>query len=253
MLFSNKHRWIKQIHPDILPDFGKSAVKKITQLLAQVDDTNISYNFSPLDEDFFTWFTPQYENQVGSKKNFSGHNVIAQTLHRENKLRPYFSLTILEEDKPVGGVIFVLRKNRLSVAFRVFKNTWDKNPTFRCSPSLFAEYLLAQHALLNNLQKLAHGVDKNPYGLHASIGLAIFKLSVGCHPEVCTNNEVAEFDTTKYLTDTLVFEYPPDSRIIKDATLITTSENFPKYEQLFKYQHLLKVKTILVEPNQVAD
>ncbi|OGG65823.1 hypothetical protein A3I99_00045 [Candidatus Kaiserbacteria bacterium RIFCSPLOWO2_02_FULL_45_11b] len=252
MLYANKHRWVKRIHPDILPDFGKSGIKKISQLLAKLGDTNISYKFSPLDEDFFTWFTPQYEKQVGSKKNFSGHNVIAKTLHRENKIFPYFSLTVFESDTPVGGVIFTLRKNRLSIAFRVFKPSWDKNPTVRCSPALLAEYLLARHALDNNLEYLAHGVDKNPYGLNASIGLAIFKLSVGCRPEIYFNHEIKDFNTAEYSTDTLVFEYKTGSKVIEEATLMTTLENLPKYEQLMKYEHLLKIKTVLMELNQVS-
>lgn len=250
MLISNKHRWVKQIHPDILPDFGKGAAKKISQLLTKLDTTTISYNFSPLDENFFTWFTPQYENQVATKKNFGGHSVIDQTLHRENKKHPYFCLTISESGRPIGGAIFSVRKNRVSVAFRVFKPAWDHNPSVRCSPSLLAEYLLAQHTLDNRLQRLAHGVDKNPYGLHAAIGLAIFKLSVGCHPEICIKHEVQEFDTTEYVAGTLVFEYPTNSKVIQNATLITTAEDLPKYEQLLKYEHLLCVKTILVESNQ---
>ena len=249
MLFSNKHRWVKQIHPDILPDFGRSGSQKISQLLNKLEDTDISYCFSPLDESFFAWFTPQYENQVGSKKNFGGHNVIAKTLYKENNLFPHFSLTVLETGKPIGGVIFTMRKNRLSIAFRVFKHTWDKNKKFRCTPSLFAEYLLARHALENNLPNLAHGVDKNPYGINAAIGLAIFKLSTGCHPEICINPEIKEFDITEYITDTLVFECEEGSKIIKNATLITTSANLPKYEQLLKYDHVLRVKTILAESN----
>jgi len=253
MLFSNKHKWIKQIHPDILPDFGKSGSKKIKHLLEKISSTNITYHFSPLTNDFFNWFTPQYNKQVGSKKNFSAHNIVDKTLHRSNKIYPYYSLTVLESSKPVGGVIFTLRKGHLSVAFRVFKPTWEDNLAFRCSPSLFAEYLLAQHALKNNLENLVHGVDRNPYGMNASIGLAIFKLSVGCHPEVCIKHEINKLDTTKYLTDTLVLEYPTDSKVIKKATLITTPENLPKYNQLMKYEHLLKVKTILTESNGVIN
>jgi hypothetical protein len=246
MLFSKKHRWIKQIHPDILPDFGKSGSKKIAHLLENLDRANITYKFSPLAEDFFLWFTAQYDNQVGSKKNFGGYNVIAQTLHRQNKMRPYFSLTVLESEKPVGGVIFTLRKNRLSVAYRVFKPTWEDSLTLRCTPSLLAEYLLARHALDNNLENLVHGVDKNPYGVNASIGLAIFKLSVGCHPEISHSHEVGEINISECTADTLILEYPTKSKVITDATLITTTENLSKFEQLLKYEHLLKIKTVLI-------
>jgi len=247
MLFSSKHRWVKKIHPEILPDFGQNGTKKISKLLSNIDNTTINYTFSPLDEHFFTWFTPQYENQVGMKKNFSGHNVINLTLRRENKKYSYFSLTVLESGQPVGGAIFTLRKNRLSVAFRIFKPDWGENPTVRCSPALFAEYLLARHAKENNLGHLAHGVDKNPYGIHASIGLAIFKLSVGCHPEVTLNHEVKEINISECPPDALILEYPTESRIITNATLITTTEALTKCEQLFKYEHLLRVKTVLVD------
>lgn len=247
MLISNRHRWVKQIHPEILPDFGKSGTKKITQLLAKVDSSDISYGFAPLDEAFFEWFTPQYLNQVGNKKNFGGQDVIAKTLHRENIMFPYYSLTVFESGKPLGGVIFTLRENKLSVAYRVFRNEWNNHPTLRCSPALYAEYLLTKHAVEKNLQFLVHGIDKNPYGVFAAIGLATFKLSVGCHPETCLTHEVQEFTPTEYTDDILVFEYPKDSKVIENATLITTEAKLPKYEQLLKYGHLLKIKTVLME------
>lgn len=245
--YASRHRWIKTIHPDILPDFGKNGSKKITRLLNRAAERNISYIFAPLEESFFTWFKPLYDNQVAVKNNFSERDIIANTLYNRTSKYPCYSLTILENDLPVGGAIFSLRPNRLSIIYRVFMSSWRESLDLRCSPALFAEYLLSQHALQHNLPNLVHGRDKNPYGINAAIGLAAFKLSVGCHPELQKTHDVHEFDTEgDYTVDTLVLKLPDDSRVIKEAYLITTENNFPKYDQLMKYEKLLKINTVLL-------
>lgn len=242
--YASNHRWVKDIHEDIFPDFGKNNTKKINKLLGNLAQCDISYKFSPLDEDTLSWFVPQYQYRISKKNNPRVLDIYASTLGKTDAPYPYFCLTLFEKDQPIGGTIFTLRENRLSISFRSYADIWSQHEDIVSSPALFAEYLITVHAQENGKKRLVHGKDKNPYGMNSSIGVAIFKLSVGCWPQLQKPFETHEIDLTTCAKNILVLKKPDKARI-REAFLVTTRADEKKYEQILKYPERLAVTTVM--------
>ena len=167
---SAKQRWIKTISPSIFPDFGKNNSKKIQTLLDSVATSSITHSFDLLTENHIEWFENKYNTILATKHNPHPFDVYATTLGKEKIMFPYYILTVFENSIPVGGTIFVMRPDRLSMVYRTYASEWLHN-NFKCTPAIYAEFLATEYALQHNKQNLVHGIDFNPYGVHSHVGL----------------------------------------------------------------------------------
>lgn len=237
---ATKQRWIKSISPSIFPEFGKNNSKKIQTLLTTLKTSSITHSFELLSTDHIEWFEQKYNTILATKHNPRPFDVYATTLGKEKILFPYYILTVFENEIPIGGTIFVLRTDRLSMVYRTYPPDWTHN-NFKCSPALYAEFLATEYALAQNKPRLAHGIDFNPYGVHSHVGVAIFKLSIGCHAEIQSMSDVTETDLNTLPYNSLLLTKPTHGNRITEAFLIGDSETTVKYEQLFKYPDQLLV------------
>lgn len=242
--YADKQKWVKVLREDILSDFGKNGRKKVQRLLRDMDLYSITHQFAELDQKYLDWFIPLYQERIYSKENPNTYDIYATTLGKKNPTYAYYGLTLLEKGVPVGGTIFTLRKDRLSITYRSYLPDWMQHTDIACSPSLYAEYLITQHAKDNGKRKLVHGSDRNPYGLHSSIGIAIFKLSVGCIPFTQITAENKEIELDDITKNILVLELPKEKRRITTAYLYTSYADENKFEQLYKYDEHLHIETI---------
>lgn len=238
---SNFHRWEKKTFPDPLDYFGKNNRSRIRSTLNRIDEYDISYEIKPLDNDFFVWFKPLYEHTITQKQNAKVHDIVNTTLYRTENPRQYYTLALYENGQPTGGTIFSFFNNSLSIAYRVYENEW-REAKLPANPSFYTEYLICKHAHEQKVPKISHGKDRNPYGLNANIGLATYKLTVGCHPLLPEAYELIQTDTTAIQTDALIMQLPEKStENIRHALLVTSRETEHKYSQLFKYPDKLQV------------
>lgn len=237
---TDKHRWIKVIDPLIFPDFGKNNTKKIQALLSGISASNVTHLFEPLTPTHIEWFEKLYNANLATKHNPRPYDVFATTLGKDVIVHPYFIVTLLENETPIGGTIFTLRKDRLSMVYRTYPADWSQN-NFKCSPALYAEFLATEYALLQGKPKLVHGVDANPYGVNSHVGVAIFKLSTGCHAEIKSAYLKTESDLNTLPYNSLVLAHPTLGNRITDAFLIGDAATALKYEQLFKYPEQLNI------------
>lgn len=246
--YAIKHRWRKDSAVDPITLFGKSEQKKLKHTLNKLKEhSEIDYKFEPLDKGFFEWWTPMYEERINSKDNPKIFDVEHATLNNPKSGRKYFSLTISENGEHIGGVVFSTNTNTLYFAYRTIIFDW-KTAKLRAAPSLLAEYLLARHAHQLGLKIISHGIDRNPYGINSGIGLAAFKLSTGCSPELTDRpTETASLDTNNVTRDIFVMKCPeeavPGARITK-AYLIADSAGIEKWQSLLKYEDKLSVEVI---------
>ena len=244
--YASAHRWRKDVVETPLNFFGKSEQIKLKGVLEKLQENKVRFQIEPLDEYFFDWWLTLYNERVRSKDNPQIFNVKEKTLGNADKTKQYFSLTLLEAGEKLGGVIFSLKESTLFFAYRTFKYDW-KEARLRASPSLLAEYLLALHAKEAGMKNISHGKDKNPYGLNSGIGLASFKLSVGCFPQLVDIYEVKTLDTDQLTVDTFVLECPKELSANADITkafLVADDAGIEKWRSLQKYPERLKVEII---------
>lgn len=240
--FPSHHSWLKDISAGIEIDFSGRAAKKIHASLPLLEASSITHTIEPLSEAFFADFMPLYTSHIGTKQNSLLHDVKEKTFNKISNYS-YFSFTLREHGVFMGGTIFSLRSDRVSYAYRAFKPNWS-NTQLKASPAMIGEYVVAEFASAEGKQFLSHGKDRNPYGLNAAIGLATFKLSVGCRASVSKGAEVRTIDTDTLTQDCLILAMPTEGSSISKAYLVTTPENLNKHIQVTKYPDLLEVEVL---------
>lgn len=229
-------RWRKKIGSDVFSNYGKSDVKKIRQLLKSMESYEIEVSIAELNEPALSSFLAMY------KKKFDTENDIRGKISRQqNPESPYQMLTLSQRGAFLGGIIFRFKNDALYVAFRVFEKEWGHESP-RCSPALFAEFQLDVYAHHKSVFTIIHGKDRNLYGQDLKIGLAVFKLSIGCFPEPSRSSRSKSLDIRTLQQDTLVFHSPPEGQRITDATLFllpnsqapdSVLNQLQKYTQVF--------------------
>lgn len=231
---------------DSLALFGASEQKKIKDTLKKVSATDVAFVIEPLSDEFLSWWSPMYQAHISSKDNPRVFNVREKTLANTGSGKAYFSLTLMEGEDRLGGVIFSLNDDVLFFCHRTLAYDW-KRSGLRASPSLFVEYLLAEHAREIGMKQISHGVDRNPYGLNSSIGLAGFKLSTGCRPQLAKKYEVSTLDTQDLNRDALILALPnePEEHAnITKAYLVADKAGIEKWSPVLKYKDRLVVEII---------
>lgn len=246
--YANTHSWWKPITPDVFSNYGASDSKRIRKLLQMTEHAAIDYRIEPANQTFFDWFEPMYQEHIRSRSNPRPANVFEMTAGNPKALFPFFTLTVTENGRPVGGCVFSDRNTHYSIAYRIYEPRWSQIQKV-ASPAIFGEFQLDQYSLDHGKERLVHGQDRNPYGLNSGIGLAIFKLAVGCSAKLPPTHEVSELDTDTLTTDVLVLQYPESGRDIQRAVLVATPEVQERYSQLFTYEHKLAIEVIHRNPS----
>ena len=217
--------------------------KKILSTLPLLPTANIQYHIEPLTEAFFLKFLPLYTGQIQTKPNALIHNIVDKTLHNTKSNFPYYCLSISENGTFMGGAIFSVRKDRVSYAYRTFIKEWQ-HAKLKAGPALIGEYAVAEFSNNRGLTYISHGKDRNPYGLNANIGLATFKLSVGCYPSVSGEFEINTLDTELLTEDCFILALPEVGKKITKAYLVTLPGNEEHYLRATKYPDQLSVEVL---------
>jgi len=242
--YPSHHSWTKPITENHLELFGESARRKLRTTAKAVAHQAINTKVERLNEKTLEWFIPLYEERMKLKHSPIIFNVKETTLNNPNTKKTYYSLSLFEQGRPIGATIFSLFNQRLSIAYRAYSPQWQ-HATLPASPSLYTEWAIADFASEQNIKKIIHGKNRNPYGAFASIGLATFKLSSGCVPVTAKKFELKSADTSSFTEDVLILLQPEGGeKQIRSSLLIIAEENFPAHEQITKYPERLQVKVI---------
>lgn len=241
--YASHHRWTKPVVADPVALFGKNAQANMRSALKKIDTDAVRTEIRELDEAFLDWFVPLYAGHIGRKVNPKIFDIREETLGKKEHWgeKKYYSLTLTERGERLGGTIFSVVDTYFAVAYRAYADRW-RHGKLRANPSLYAEYVACTHAYGLGMETISHGRDRNPYGPNANIGLAIFKLSVGCEPRKSGKYEMHALETDALTEDALILEYPGDGTdLITRAHLVTLRENEPYYAQATKYPERLAV------------
>ncbi len=242
--YATSHVWERLVTEDPLACFGKNTKARLRSTLNQISNFDIQAVTLPLDEAFLEEFLPLYQRLIQEKDNPLIVDIRETTLGNSASKYPYFYTAIYEEGVLLGAIIFSLRETSVSIAYRAFEYEWI-SAKLPANPTMYAEYLISLHATEIGVEKFIHGKDRNPYGLNASIGLAIFKLGVGCYLRKSRKFEIKTLDTNTLSTDIFILEYPGDSETqIKKGYLVTSAANEAMWDRVRRYPDQIAVETI---------
>lgn len=245
--YATGHRWYKKIADQSLENFGKNDVARLRSSFPRVVESKIGFEITELSNEFLDLFLPMYEKRILEKENPKIFDIRAKTLgNPANDAKKYYSLSLRQNEQFLGGVIFSIRDGGLFIAYRTLEKNWP-GVNLPASPSLYVEFLLDEHAADVGANYIIHGKDRNPYGLNSSIGLANFKLSVGCRPTLPNIYEIETIETDNLTKDTLILECPnviTKNAVITKAYLIADKEGVEKWSSLLKYKDRLSIEVI---------
>lgn len=235
--YPEKVFWRKTLSKDPLDNYGKSNRARIKSTLTKIE--NVSVEIEPVTEETLHWFIPLYETEIGNKDNPNLHDVRESA---ENAVRQMFALTLKENGTPIGGTLFTLRNDMLAISYRVYPNQWETQK-LQANPSLYTDFVISKYAIEHGKTQLSHGVDRNLYGQSSSIGLAAFKLSVGCKPGTPKSAEILTLDANTITSETFVVTASQPGDFASSAHLFLSRNESEKWPQVTKYPELISVET----------
>ncbi|MFN3692644.1 MAG: hypothetical protein ACK4SL_00920 [Candidatus Paceibacteria bacterium] len=198
----NKVTWRKDPTTGITDQYGQTSAKRILKTETHSSRDGITSNITALTPALLEWFTPLYTNTISQKNSPVIFDIEQTTKNTDQKT--YHILTISEQGKQLGGLIFSITEESINIAYKIFTNQWiySKLPA---GPSLYADYLITKHAADLRKKYISHGKDRNGYGKHSSIGLALFKIALGYKPYLPKDFEALEFTESEIDGDSLYF------------------------------------------------
>ena len=217
--------------------------KELANFLTKINAHHITYEYIEPDDEFYSWFHDAYREMLSNKGNPLEFDVAAYELTDKGVPAPKRALVLYEGATRVGATIFFNFEKSLNIAFKTYVGRWPEQRSLRISPSLYSEYLLRERAQQEHREFVSLGIDRNPYGPNADIGLATFKFSAGYRPRATKKSELTTLDPTTITSDTLVFHTDTDEhQFLTKATLFAHEPD--RYEMLIKQSRDVTIDTI---------
>lgn len=221
--------------------FGKKTGKRVRRAVEKcAQDKTEVFKIETVDDDYLEAFVKIYTESIAEKSNPRHIDVIQKIHEKQEEGVEYEAVSLYNSDtsKLIGGLLYSKREESLNAAFKAFPAEFSA--TMPATPTRVAEYYFIERA--KQLQKtyISHGKDRNVYGVHCDLGLARFKLSIGCVPYVPADNTLwkEEVDANKEKVVFIFLGEDVDTPV-QESILITTKteeESRAAYPELWKHE-----------------
>lgn len=222
---------------------GVDTAYRIKKTAQKLSDASLGYRFliEDVTSSYLDQFMPLYDSFMAQKEGGTVFDVRNKIAFGQAAGKTYEAISLYENETLLGGLLYSLNDTYLGVAYRVFPHQLKLKLPISCS--YVAEQKLIERARELHKETIVHGRDRNKYGVNSSIGLAEYKIRIGCVPYISASPEnefhlLADLKPTK---DTLVFLGNRAGEEIKDGVLFSI---FSREELQKKYGSLLKQTTI---------
>lgn len=179
-----------------------------------------------IDEKLFTeLFFPLYEKEIAQRPDYhldkdEIKNHILTNI-QEKKEYKLFSLYTKKDKKFVGGTLFHLEPDRISIALRVIERAVNQQYKKRTTVDFWVEAQFVDYIKQYQKLFLFHGMDTYPRREH-EIGLALFKLQVGARPMISVHEkEIKTYSAQqlKKLQPIIFFDDPNTEEFLQSVHL----------------------------------
>jgi hypothetical protein len=237
----DKVSWRKDISQDVFLHHNKNTAKRLLKTHTSATGAGITHQIEPITRELLDWYTPIYSAKIAKKNNPLVIDLYGKTL--EKNTRQFFMLTIAENGHRSGGMVFSETDTDINIAYKIFDDNWHTS-NLPAGPSLYADYLITEYGQHTNRKFISHGKDRNGYGKTSSIGLAIFKVSLGYKPYLPKKFNYIELDTNLIDCDSLYFA-PQASQVPLHGYLFASKETKEKWSRLNSYKDTVSIEWIL--------
>lgn len=233
--------------------FSKKTYKKILSSYKRMLEFGYEFEIKIVTPDFIKIFLPLYENNILKKRNGNIRDVLKYYQNYKDTGIPFYCLILNFNGELCGALLFTERKDRLSAVVKYFPS--EAKCKLPSNITLVVEYLFFKEAYKLKKKGIYHGVDTNVFGVNSEIGLAMFKLQIGCRPHI------SSVDSTYSISDKFIWDEKEDVLIFhgsKPKEKIVSSTLYITDKQLFKnsqdkYGALLKCSDIKTQIKYKTD
>lgn len=227
--------------PDIF--FSAKTVGRIHKAMAQLAQSRYRLVYDDVDATYLDAFTPVYEAHISGKKHGHVYTVKENVLAGIAKGSAYGAISLYEGEALVGGFVYSIHAKALSSAYRAFPHSLPIKLAITISH--LAEHMFFARAIALGKTHIRHGKDRNAYGLHSNIGLAEYKMRLGCKPYIskAPDNELLGFPVDCTGEDALFFLGSEPGQRMTDAVLVS---DLPKTLLREKYPVLMAENNTIV-------
>lgn len=232
----------------IVEDYFSSKTKKrIKKSFPLLSEAGYVFKKVQVDRAFLEIFLPLYEKLISQKERGTVFDVKKVVQEGWEKGRDYGAFALYNKKEELqGALLYSIREESLSSAYRVFPN--DFIVPLPIGLGYVCEFLFFEEAIAQEKSFISHGRDRNGYGRHSNIGLAEYKLRIGCLPFVSTSpqNELLTLDTFSGNDELYFLGQEPDEQM-KQAFLLSAHSEISlrqMYPMLFEYQSVIGLEII---------
>lgn len=168
--------------------FSPEIAKKIPKSLSRLQAAGYTFVFEAVDASYMEKFHTLYVQNISQKENPKIFEVKGKIAEKLSKGETIEALSLYKNNTYLGGSIYRVLDEKFSVIYRTFQKEFEIS--LPVNVGIAADSLVYQKAIDEKKTDITHGRDRNLYGLHSDIGLAQFKLLVGCAPYISNNQQV---------------------------------------------------------------
>ncbi len=240
--YPEKVAWRIELHDksDAYQAFGKKTASKIKSAIGRLESTRYRFQIEPVTPEYIDRFLPLYQAHIATKEHPEFFDIKSALLPL---ITEYHALSLYQDQQYLGGLIFHSYSDHLASAYKVFPRTLSIDLPINIT--FVAEYYFYEHAIQNHFNYISHGSGKNCWGVHAAIGLAMFKLQAGNRPRYSDRpgNQLLHEFSWDGQEDVLILE--GESGYLSKGKLLLTGKNpLDRYGILLKHAQLA-VETLL--------
>jgi hypothetical protein len=220
--------------------FSTKTLKKIKATFAKLEVNKYKFIINKLDKMQLVEFEKIYREHINKKRN----PVYIDILNQFTDFTNLYILKLSLEDVMVGALIFRKNIDNLSAIYKYFP--FEMESKLPISTTYLAEYKFFEHAMDQKCRYIKHGKDKNVYGVNTDIGLARFKLQIGCVPIISKGvNMILERFDWDCESDVLIFE-GIDDILIANLFLVDPDQGLSDSYKSIVTNEILKTKIITI-------
>src|SRR6056297_309762 len=98
--YPSAHKWIEPVTEEAMSELGKNNRARLRSTLNRLEETTITHEVVPLSDAVLEWFSPLYNESIGSKLNPKVHDIHAATLGKGSDVQ-YCALIVHEDNEPI--------------------------------------------------------------------------------------------------------------------------------------------------------
>ena len=222
--------------------FHGSALKHLKKAFVMLEASTFRFVFEAADAAYIQRFAPLHQTLM--KEKGSSFEVDFGGLQKKAAQAHYGALSLYDGEHYLGGMLYNIRTDFIGLMYRVLPHKIELNlPT---SLAKMSDVLLLNTALQIGMKYYSLGKGKNPFGLHASIGLASYKMISKAQPYIPMSANLHDQFDWDLKSDILIFSGEQLGSYAKKATLLVSNvTNLPNYQ--FLQQANLELKVISAE------